>query len=254
MFTNVFFLIPLIARKHSQDWRLVESNLDKVLTSIAQQTDSRWEAIIVHQGVPNVRVQDPRIRLVEASFPVVDSLNKGALDKYRKRKLAASLLKKEGKSGFFFGLDADDLVHKDFVKSILQDEEQADAYVVQSGIKVDFADEKYVFLSDGFFRTCGSCFTIGLQNHELPDDHLDKHSVYSKCVTGKHALHHEHAAQQGKRFKFIDFPAVAYSINHAASLYSLKRDGKIRSLTADDESNTRCMQYFKTFFCSEPAN
>lgn len=212
------------------------------------QTDTRWEALIIHQGAPQLLIQDPRIRLIEAEFSVNDDLMRGARDKYKKRKLAASILKQEGKSGYFFGLDADDLVHQDLVRHVLSEQSGAEAFVMMSGIKADVANRRFQFVPDGFYRRCGSCFVLGLENLELPDDFKDKSSLYSKCIKDKHAAHHDNALALGKKVAWIDFPAVVYVVNHQVSLWSIKRQGKSQNLSVSRADSKKCEAFYRSFF------
>lgn len=243
-----FFLIPVIAKANAGNWPLVEHNLNRVLASILNQSDGRWQAIIIHQGAPELAYQDERIRLLEASFAINTDPMRGARDKYRKRKFAASQLKKEGQSGYFFGLDADDLVHQDLVGHVLNNQSGAEAFVMQSGIKADVVQRRFQLVPEGFYRRCGSCFVLALANHELPDGYKDKSSLYSRCIQGKHALHHENAQALGKKVAEIDFPSVVYAVNHQASLWSIKRQGKAQSLRVNKTESRTCGHYYARNF------
>lgn len=246
--STFFFLIPVIAKANASNWALVEHNLNRVLASILNQSDGRWQAIIIHQGAPELTYQDDRIRLLEASFPVNTDPMRGARDKYRKRKFAASILKQEGLSGYFFGLDADDLVHQDLVSHVLNNQTTAEVFVVTAGIKADIQNQQFQWVPEGFHRRCGSCVVMQFARHELPEHYLDKDSVYSKCLRGKHALHHENAAALGKSVSWIDFPAVLYSVNHQASLWSVKRQGKAQSLRISQAESRACGNFYAAHF------
>ncbi|MCC5841975.1 MAG: alginate lyase family protein [Opitutales bacterium] len=227
------FAIPIIAKALTNDWELISKNLDNTLASIVNQTDHRWLALIIYHDLPASRyLSHPKIHWLQATFPFPTSAEQGSLDKNQKRRQAAAWLKGQNYDGvYFFPLDADDWVERTLARYVLEDNNRK-GYLVSRGYVVD-QSSRLAFQRDkeetkGFDQYCGSCFIAWFENAELPTKYSDREAVFSQCISG---AHHQYAARSkafGKDVKEIDFPAIGYLVNHSESLYSKKREGKVR--------------------------
>ncbi|WP_018872900.1 alginate lyase family protein [Thioalkalivibrio sp. ALJ16] len=222
------FIIPVIPKARAMDWDSVVANLDNTLASVVNQADSRWVALVVYHDLPPSRYgEHPNIVWLRADFPPPPSVSEGVQDKKNKTRLAGGWLRDQGYDGVYaFCLDADDWVHKNLVEWILR-HDNSSGYYINRGYVVDCNRNLLTEKREKFYSYCGSCFIPFVRASELPKDANDKRARFSRLYSGKHRNYPEQARSLGKNIEEVDFPAVAYLINHGESLETRKRGGAL---------------------------
>ncbi len=226
------FAIPVISRTQAKSWPRIIELLTYTLQSLVHQTDPNWIAYIACQDQFEIPFPDKRIRLLWSPELPVEPVNRGSRDKLRKRRHIASVLRKSvHESVIVFGLDADDWVDKTLVSTSKAMCHDADlGLVIDSGYRIDMLSGYAEIVPKGFHRGCGSCFIGHYRTQDLPKDHRDIKAKYSRITSVKHSEQGNQAVKLGWTVNAIDWPAIAYPINHSESLHAIKNNGKIRTL------------------------
>ncbi len=157
--SQVVFLLPLVRREQVQDWSIVETRLQKTLTSFLNQSDPNWIAVICGQDQPELP-KDNRIYFLNFDDPINEN------DKWAKlAKLITHFPKLAHPAGYIMTFDADDLAHCHLVETYLS-LQHPNGYVIDYGIVHDIAAGLYGQagspnllhpLRKPFWKLCGSC-------------------------------------------------------------------------------------------------
>lgn len=160
-------VIPLKAKSISQNWEVTCKNLGMTLNSIDSQTCDLFTAMVVGHDQPEYfdhpdpsRKKSKFIYFDEASPPQKgpdESQNQLNYEKDRCSKIlkgVKTLKKKHSEITHWFALDADDVIHKDFVK-VLQKYDPADNVVLDNGYFY-YKSTGIINMEDEFSAYCGS--------------------------------------------------------------------------------------------------
>ncbi len=212
---RVVCAIPLISRDGAANWDVIQQNLDATLTTLRRQSDPRWCALICGQDRPEDIEFDDRIRFV----PFPD--RPPGFDKHQKSKFLRSHIAREvGGAGYYFPLDADDLVHPEFVAHILRDNNRA-GYQIDNGYMLDHASLDLAVLqapdaefpkATHFYRSCGSSSAIYFDF----DSGADYETVL--WARGNHRKVVRNMAYLSFDIAPIPFHAAIYVMNHGDNL------------------------------------
>lgn len=224
----VWFAMPLISRRRAADWDGVEERLSVTLASLMAQDDPRWHLTICGQDRPSVIPDDPRIRFLKAE--ISDRFN----DQREKGELMTRDLAARGTgAGYYFKLDADDILHPGLVGFLLKDDNRRGylidkGYILDAGHLEETGDLRLAPLfprspeqpdTQPFYETCGSCaafwfdLTTGADWVAL----LDKRGSHHQLETN--------LADFGFAMQRVPFPAAIYVTNHGNNMR--ERRGKI---------------------------
>ncbi|MCU0906811.1 MAG: glycosyltransferase family 2 protein [Rhodobacteraceae bacterium] len=226
----VWFAIPLVSRRRAPDWPRVEQDLAVTLASLMAQTDPRWTAVICGQDRPSGLPDDPRIRFhrVDIADRFNDQLQKG-------RAMVAEFVRaRRGTVGYYFKLDADDILHPGVVAHVLSDD-NGQGYVLDSGYALDVGHlgaTGHVRLArlgprsparTEFFRHCGSCAAFWVDLTQGAD------FAWLLNTRGNHAVIDVNMADFGFQLADVPFPAGIYVLNHGNNMRQRKGklDGKL---------------------------
>jgi hypothetical protein len=209
---DVTFAIALIGRARAFDWDRVQHNLLWTLGSLLQQNDPRWQALVCGQDRPAGLELDPRIRFLQYGAPGSGQ----AYDKRPKQRVLAGAMSQErGRDGYLVFVDADDILHPDFVGHCLTTAHR-DGYLVSLGYMRDTQSGALGYFgpptarhphANPLWTTCGTSsatrFDRRIRLAKLPHR-----------FSGSHGQQVRRFAEFGMHLAEIPFPAVIYSINH----------------------------------------
>ena len=162
-------LIPLKARRVAKDWSIVEMALERVLSSINNQTSRNFECVVVGHDEPEDYCIDEVckntrfVKFDEFKPPDQNAYSSMELQlKYefdRCSKIAKGMMYLQSQSiSHWFALDADDLLHANFVESISK-LENYDAIVIDNGYFY-FENRKIINKTNNLSSVCGSSCII----------------------------------------------------------------------------------------------
>lgn len=221
---EVLFCIPLKAKAVSNDWDIVNRNLQNTIQCLLDQSDARWRAIVCCQDRPDCLPDDPRVEFLPHQMPPDP-------DKSDKRSKLNAMYDHVAKmrrwDGYLFLLDADDIIHPELVKYFLSDRDRA-GYIMPLGYMYDVQADSLGFMqpkslfrygSRPFWKNCGSCSAIRLDLRDGPG------FIELMRWRGRHTEQTERLAAFGVHLKEVDFPAGVCVVNHGDN--DRLRKGKI---------------------------
>lgn len=241
--------VPLISRTASGNWERVVSCLETTLRSILAQTNPRWELILCGQDKPATLPQDPRISFL--LFPT-DKGSPQVNDKYLKipyilQQFAAS----PARDGYFFILDADDIIHPELFDYMLSCGERG-GYIIDKGYMLDAASGHLAWMgpadelhpnATAFYLHCGSCSAIRLDRRRW------KNWQAPIRMRGQHQWQLRNLQCFGLRLAAVPFHAAIYIVNHGENAQA--RKGKIQNKLSyvngnliSDEEKSRAVRAF----------
>lgn len=211
---RVVFAIPLISRARAADWSGVQDCLAATIASLRRQDDPRWQAIVCCQDKPELISFDERVH-----FLAFDRTPAG-YDNHQKTATVRRWLAAKGGAGYYFPLDADDLLHPSLVGHILGDNNRG-GYLIERGYMLDHATGDIAVLqpadasypqSTEFHRSCGSSSALWFD--------FDSGADYGTLLAarGNHRKVVRNMAAYGVAVKTIPFHAAIYVMNHADNL------------------------------------
>ncbi|GEA10522.1 hypothetical protein [Alteromonas sp. KUL49] len=159
-------VIPLKSEQVSKSWKLVYESLEKTLVSIGNQGSSKFRVCVVCHEVPPLSIFDsPWCDAVTIDVPAPDIAGKKPSEKqvlFEKDRTAklefGSNRLVEGGCTHIFALDADDLIHRDFVSTVEQ-YQHYQSLVFKYGY-LNFQRYKLINKTSSFDLYCGSCCVV----------------------------------------------------------------------------------------------
>jgi hypothetical protein len=222
------FAVALKPRSVSSDWERVQNDLRRTIRSArAASRDHDSVVVVACHDEPNLgAVTDAGVHVRAVPFARPANVWEGGRDKARKRRFAAAWLRDEMRDPqvYVMFLDADDLVHRDLVRYVV--EGGNGSYLVDRGYFVDVAAGLVHRRRTDFHEACGSSFVCRFERDELPSSWDDLSAPFSRFGASPeqrgHQDYDEVAAELGRPPISIPFPAVAYLVNHPESLRAAK--------------------------------
>lgn len=170
---KIAIIIPLKAKKVANNWHIVEDSLLHTLSSISHQTDSRYCACVVGHDCPSY-LGEKAPGFSQIDFVQFDDLpppeltddatkNQEMFEKDRCSKIYKGyehLLKKHPQTTHVFPLDADDLLHEDFVKLLAEYNESS--YIIENGYFY-YSASNVINRTSSFSSFCGSSAILSRQ-------------------------------------------------------------------------------------------
>jgi len=222
----VYFAIPLSAKVNDQQWVRLNELLGLTLDSLANQSDQNLRAFICGHHVPDVLggARYPFVEFIKADFPVPTTDNLKRKDKRHKRWEIARRVRGLG-GGYFMYLDGDDLVHRDLVKFIRQDDNKV-GYLITDGYALDFTNKVIAPIPGAFSKrfneVCGSSGIVYLLESDLPNNDYREaagDTLYGRI--GNHTHFEKLPMRDGKMLSPVPFPAAVYTLNNSLNLSNI---------------------------------
>ena len=223
----VFFAVPLVSKRRSGDWEVVQRNLARTLASFRQQSSNAWQAVVCGQNRPEQIEFDEQVQFLP--YAGSDKF----YDKGDKRvALLRHIARNADRDGYYMQVDADDLLHPDFV-SYVRSDNNGRGYSIDRGYMADLSAGLMAELEPGkkpFNQFCGSSSAVRVDfrpgargSRKL----LMKLKAHSK-VDARMALH-------GMPLAKVPFHAAIYLVNHGENMQ--ERRGQLGGKIAFLEDN-----------------
>jgi hypothetical protein len=213
---KVFFSIPLMGRRNEQGWKVACSTLANTLNSIRRQTDPEFEVVITGHERPDIdEMDDRRITFIEAGFQKPTDPSRYSQDKYKKRATNILHIKKQG-AGYVMMLDADDLVSRNLVRYI-REQDAPYGYTLRKGYALDYSSGVIAPVPGAwpcsFNKLCGSCTVLYLTPGDIGSSLQDMHESFYGRFRPPHSKWEETAMLAERPLHPVSFPAVVYVLN-----------------------------------------
>ena len=225
---TIGIVIPLKSKQVARDWRQVCLQLERTVHSIEQQSSDEFVSIVVGHERPDFFDKGSyRTCFHQIELPPPDKLMPAKsgegfshanymLDKNCKIVRGMQLLSEED-IDYWFPLDGDDLIHRNFVKTLTQTE-RCSGYLLNGGILLYSHLGRYIPTSE-LSIWCGSSVVIHRDVFSIPAE-LDEESMKQvpSCRL-PHFMMHEYFEKTYKDdYRVIEEPLVAYSLGHGDNL------------------------------------
>lgn len=214
----IIFAIPVKSKAVSTDFSTVLSNLDRTLGSIANQTDSDYEAFVVTNDFHEVEQITSRYERVSVlEFPYErneDVLNPGHHDMDEKRIFLGLFLRDRKHTPFWvMTLDADDLVHESLVDFVNNSKREND-WIISGGYILNLENSNLT-RTRAFQTKSGSRCIFRVKSGDLPEGQGHDESFYSLVIREQTA---KILRRLGREVKTISWPAALYVQGHEESI------------------------------------
>ncbi|SFA91346.1 hypothetical protein SAMN05421688_1704 [Poseidonocella pacifica] len=243
---RVVFVIPVVGRRLIEDWAAVEARLQATVAGLLSQSDSRWEALICCEDMPDL----PWSRtLFHLPYVKADE----SFDKWDKLRHLVNAATDRGPEGYLMPLDADDLLHPELVATLLRDA-SPNGYLMRRGYLYDVSERQIAIANPrslmapnqrAFWKLCGSCAAFPL----LPGDPKSKNFL-SGAVSYEHRMFEYLARLAGRPLTPVDTPLVCYMTNHGNNFSRLRGRGgfKARLIANHAETEPSVLEAFHEAF------
>lgn len=247
---SLAFGISLKSKRVSKDWNLIEKNLSKTLRTILNNTDKHFQVVIAGHEKPDIpEMLDKQVTWLQVDFDPPTKPKGFSPDKFKKRTVIGTYLRKSGFTGYFMPLDADDWVHYRFVEYI-RSQPITDAFVIEKGFMTNIKNQE-IWLREDFFKGCGSGAIFYLKNKDFPKFSLKKEVKRKlfRLTLKTHPRILEFLARKNKKCTIIDLPLMTYVFGHGENNSIIK--GKKEASRSADYYHTKGepidMLFFKHF-------
>lgn len=217
-------VIPLKSQRVSRDWQAVSQCLEATLRSLDRQSSDDWVAVVVGHEKPEIHWEEfsEKIEWVPSAEDL-PAIRKGGsftkhtdfdyiLDKNRKTGLGMRHLNSQAITEWFV-LDADDLIHVNFVRTLSSRPHQA-GWLLRSGY-LWYQDLRRWMPSGNMLNLCGSTAIISGSLFEVPatahDEELKQIPWCRMSHSDMEGFLLPHLAAADLTFPL---PAIAYTLAH----------------------------------------
>ncbi len=211
-------IVPLKSKKISRDWQITSEALESTINAILSQSNENYVVVVVGHDCPEFlsSLDNNKITFTEVSTPapdrqLVNFTNKELInDKNLKIITGLLLLEKESLS-YIYQLDSDDLIHKDFVKTILAQNECAGMII--NGGYIYYKSLKRMILTKHVHHLCGSTNIISTKYLSFPPKADLKYVNDVPWTKYRHMnLYKFFNDDINKPFKTLEIPLLAYVV------------------------------------------
>ncbi|HEX8546941.1 MAG TPA: glycosyltransferase family A protein [Cytophagaceae bacterium] len=226
-------VIPLKSKRVSDNWNLTSKLLDETLTSLRNQSLQNFKVIIVCHELPDISAENKNIaQFLQCDFELRSHKPGQEITHYKQidyildknRKISYGLEAIQSRDiEYFMVLDADDLVHKDFVKYIM-DTKDPNGYIVHLGYQYYTDLEKVVDRND-IDKICGSSTVLHESLVPIPSKITDESMTIIPWCFLCHSHMETHYSETKRLLHEIPFPSVLYKLGHGQNASDEFREG-----------------------------
>jgi len=237
----VGYVIPLKSSRVSEDWSATSALLTGTLQSLLNQSDERYKIVVVCHERPILEEKLlSRIDIIECDFELHRKNHEGKISNYKQidyildknRKLSQGLKHlSDLNASYYMVLDADDLIHTDLTKYILNTN-HPNGYIIHKGYEY-YAAFNTCIDRDDMDHLCGSTAIINQRQIVIPEVVTDSTmSAFPWCFLS-HSDFEGFYADRNKPLLSIPFQSVMYKLGHGQNASDEFRHGiktKIKTL------------------------
>jgi len=166
----IYFIIPLLSRKASNDWNMVSTLFNRTLWSCYNQTSPDFHIIVACHEIPELtKKYDERVEFIKVSeeeAPIPKTQDEKMIDKgYKTHTLAMRV--RELKGGYVMMVDADDLVSCRIAEFVNRHPEE-NGFYIKTGY-VYFVGNDYMKVLPKF--SSGSANIVNCSINDLPSEY-----------------------------------------------------------------------------------
>jgi hypothetical protein len=163
---TIGIIIPLKSKRVAKNWSLTCNSLFMTINSIVNQTEKDYVVIVVGHDCPDFLASKKYINIY---FRKIDSppplhkqggtFNQPLINDKNLKIIAALYYIEKHKTSHVFQLDADDLLHIDFIKTIKNHKKSNDSFILQGGY-IYYSSSDRIRSTNRLNDICGSTVVV----------------------------------------------------------------------------------------------
>lgn len=240
----VGIVIPIKPRQFSKDWKRDSHLLTRTINSILNQTDQNFRVYIVYTEIPDVEINNFKIKFIPFSFPFLETHEiedyeyikqwynadyaRKMFDKGRKIMYGCDYAKEDG-CKYIMALDSDDLISNKIVSFVNGTNLESPGWVIRKG---------YMYIDGSFFLIRNkSIQNINGSTHIVKSDliktKIASHRFYDHSLFEAHGyLYHRILSEYNQKLDDLPFYGVLYVIhkNNSSDINKLLSLKNIKTL------------------------
>jgi hypothetical protein len=166
-------IVPLKSKQISRDWQVTSETLKSTINAISSQSNQDYFVAVVGHDCPEFlsSLNHHKINFTRVDYPAPDrqaaNFTNQELINDKNLKIINGLLLLEKKSlSYIYQLDSDDLIHKDFVKTVLSQNECAGMII--NGGYIYYKSLQRIIPTKHVHHLCGSTNIISTKYLSFP--------------------------------------------------------------------------------------
>ncbi|MGB3472832.1 MAG: hypothetical protein WBA51_18600 [Erythrobacter sp.] len=217
------FVIPVRHQANAKDWKILKANLQETVASIANQTSTDWQGVVVANEGADLPPMPPRFQVERVQFAPNRIHEKGTatrdefLDAFRidkgQRVLAGMLA--TPKSRYFMIVDDDDFVSNRLV-AFVKTQPALPGWVIRNGYVWNDGGT-FLYAHDDFNHICGSSLIIESALYNLPIRAEDASREFIMQMLGSHHGIDTLLSGRGLPLTPLPFRGAVYRVAHQGS-------------------------------------
>jgi hypothetical protein len=219
------FVIPVRHQASVGDWANVKAKLAITLRSVAAQTNTDWNGVVVANEDANLPDIPDRFEVVRVNFPYrelpdqrvdTEAFYNAIRDDKGKRILSGLLHLRP--SGHVMVVDCDDLISQKLA-AFVSDNPDANGWYFDTGHF--FSGSRLLYRRPrAFFEVCGTSHIIRADLLDLPQNQQDASVSYIRYRMGSHKFIKTALDEQATPLLPLPFVGAIYRIGHSGSVSS----------------------------------
>ncbi len=236
-------VIPLKSKLASRNWSVTSACLEQTVKCIERQTSSNWEAIVVGHDKPDLfelPSLKTRFSTIETPSPIPPAdghrkvtgqwIRDRSVDRNRKIIRGMQLLRGEG-IDYWYYLDADDLLHREFVERLFSMDLQSGAVLYEGYLWYSRIQRIIPYANMPII--CGSTVILRAGDFEIPNSlDLDELNKVPYCRYEHMRLPQFFVEECNGKFVNIMDRLLAYSVGHGDNSSDGYRDTILKRIKA----------------------
>jgi hypothetical protein len=250
--TAITFIIPVCHPANAKSWASVKNNLAQTVKSIASQSISDWNAIIVANRGADLPALPSGFDVKWVNFPPNPLSRQLCADQEqfydgiridKGRRVLAGMLH-AGKMGHVMVVDADDLISNRIASFVAYHREES-GWFIREGFAFQ-ETSRLLLLNRNFHKLCGTSHIVRSDLYRLPQRAEDASEIYINRSLGSHIFIEEMLRSAGTPLTPLPFAGAIYRMAHPDSV--TKSRGIIRSFFWQRALAKSPLKLFKQLF------
>jgi hypothetical protein len=203
----VRFIVPLQSPKASANWSTVSRFCNYTLASIANQTTTDFEVVLVCNEVPENFKPHEKIKVILTDLPPPTGRGQIRMeDKWKKVRIGLANYRSSA-DAYYMVVDADDRVSKHLARFVTE-QDYKPGWFVDKGYVYDYGFP-WIFNHNRLDLLCGTSSIVFCEAHLLPTGSDDK-AAACPIVTYGHTGIKRHFDEAGTPLKALPFRGSIY--------------------------------------------
>jgi hypothetical protein len=166
-------IVPLKSKQISRDWKITSAALEATISAICSQSNQDYVVVVVGHDCPDFlsSLDNKKITFKNVDFPAPNRqtpnfTNKELINDKNLKIITGLLALKSESLSYIYQLDSDDLIHSDFIKTVLAKDECAGMII--NGGYIYYQSLGRIIPTKNVHHLCGSTNVISTKHLTFP--------------------------------------------------------------------------------------